>query len=67
MMILQLVNHSTRTPRGIVEDVLIKVGEFIFLVDFVILQIECTGNLEAQIPVILGQPFSSYFKCPDQI
>ena len=29
-MVLQLANHSTRLPRGMLKDVLIKVGEFIF-------------------------------------
>jgi len=35
--IIQLAEHSIRTPRGIIEDVLIKVCEFIFSVDFVVL------------------------------
>jgi len=56
-MILQLDNRSTRTPRGVVEDVLIKVGEFMCFVDFVVLETESIGNPEAQIPVILARPF----------
>ena len=55
--ILQLADHSTRAPRGIVEDVLIKVGEFIYPVDFVVLETESVANSEIQIPVILGRPF----------
>ncbi|XP_039129025.1 uncharacterized protein LOC120265206 [Dioscorea cayenensis subsp. rotundata] len=39
-MTLQLVGHSIRHPRGIVEDVLFKVDKFIFLVDFVILDVD---------------------------
>jgi len=37
-MALELANHSTKLPRGMVKDVLIKVGEFIFSVDFVVLE-----------------------------
>jgi len=37
-MVFQLAEHSTRHPRRIVEDVLIKVNEFIFLVDFISLE-----------------------------
>jgi len=37
-MVLQLADRSTRIPRRMVDDVLIKVGEFIFLVDFVVLE-----------------------------
>lgn len=55
--IFQLANHSTRALKGIVEDVLIKVGEFIYLVDLVVLKTESVVNSETQIPVILGRPF----------
>ena len=55
--ILQLVDHSTRAPKGIVEDVLIKVGEFIYSMDFVVLETESVANSETQIPVIFGRPF----------
>jgi len=33
-MVIQLADRSTRLPRGIVEDMLIRVGEFIYPVDF---------------------------------
>jgi len=56
-IVLQLANKSTRVPRGVVEDVLIKVGEFIFPVDFVVLDTERVPNVESHIPVILGFPF----------
>lgn len=36
-MILQLVDRSIAYPRGILEDVLVKVDKFIFPVDFVVL------------------------------
>ena len=44
-------------PRGIVEDVLTRVGEFIYPVDFVIIKTEKVSNLASQVPVILGHPF----------
>ena len=40
-------------PKGILEDVLIQVGKFIFLVDFVVINIE----EDKQIPFLLGRPF----------
>ena len=55
--ILQLAYRSTRAPKGLVEDVLIKVGEFIYPVDFVLLETESVTNPDAQILVILGRPF----------
>ncbi|XP_022867336.1 uncharacterized protein LOC111387049 [Olea europaea var. sylvestris] len=37
---LQLGDRSIKYPRGVVENVLIKVGKFIFSIDFVVLDIE---------------------------
>ena len=56
-MVIQLADRSTRLPRGIVEDVLIRVGEFIYPVDFVVIKTETVSNFASQIPVILGRPF----------
>jgi len=39
--------------RGTVEDVLVKVDKFIFLADFIILDMEEDGD----VPIILGCPF----------
>ncbi|KAL8103781.1 hypothetical protein AgCh_028106 [Apium graveolens] len=52
-MTLQLVDRSITYPRGIVEDVLVKVEKIIFLVNFVILDFE----EDKKIPIILGRPF----------
>ena len=46
-----------KIPRGIVEDVLIKVDAFYFPVDFVVLDTEAALNANTQIHVILGRPF----------
>jgi hypothetical protein len=53
-MTLQLADRSVKVPRGIVEDVLIKVDKFYFPVDFIVLDTEPVHNLGNQIPVILG-------------
>ncbi|XP_017970452.1 PREDICTED: uncharacterized protein LOC108660700 [Theobroma cacao] len=50
---LQLANRSFVYLRGIIEDVLVKVDKFIFLVDFIILDME----EDRQILIILGRPF----------
>ncbi|PKA48168.1 hypothetical protein AXF42_Ash020513 [Apostasia shenzhenica] len=50
---LQLADRSIKYPRGVVEDVLVKVDKFIFPADFVVLDME--EDFEA--PLILGRPF----------
>src|SRR5436189_3457667 len=50
---LQLADRSIVYPRGVIEDVLIKVEHFIFPVDFVVLDMEEDRN----IPLILGRSF----------
>ncbi|XP_074342692.1 uncharacterized protein LOC141680335 [Apium graveolens] len=54
---LQLADRSIKNLKGIVEDVLIKIGNFVFPVDFVVLETEPVKNLKNQIPIILGRPF----------
>ncbi|XP_030923240.1 uncharacterized protein LOC115950136 [Quercus lobata] len=56
-MTLQLADRSVKIPRGIVEDVMIKVDAFYFPVDFVVLDTEPALNASTQIHVILGRPF----------
>ncbi|XP_073030701.1 uncharacterized protein [Primulina eburnea] len=50
---LQLADRSLTYPRGIVEDVLVKVDKFIFPADFVILDME----EDQDSPLIFGRPF----------
>lgn len=52
-MSLQLVDGSIKQLMGIIEDILVKVGSFIYLVDFVVLEME----EEPKYPLILGRPF----------
>ena len=50
---LQMVDRSMAQPEGILEDVLVKVGKFVFPVDFVVMKME----EDTQIPLLLGRPF----------
>ena len=54
---LQLADRSVRKPLGEIEDVLIKVGEFIFPIDFIVLDTAPVINNNEQISIILGRPF----------
>ena len=52
-MSLQLADRSVKLPRGVIEDVLVKVESFIFPIDFVILDMDA----DIEVPLILGRPF----------
>ena len=45
-----------KVQKGEISDVLIQVREFIYLVDFIVLETQPVSNTRAQTPVILGQP-----------
>ncbi|XP_015932395.1 uncharacterized protein LOC107458700 [Arachis duranensis] len=48
-MALQLADRTLKFPHGVVEDLLVKVGEFIFLVDFVVLDMEKDGGHKGEL------------------
>ena len=50
---LQMADRSMTSPKSIIEDVLIKVDKFIFLVDFIVLDME----EDEKVRLILGRPF----------
>ena len=50
---LQLADRSYQHPRGIIQNVLVKVGKFLLPTDFVILDMEEDDS----VPIILGRPF----------
>ncbi|GJZ01867.1 reverse transcriptase domain-containing protein [Tanacetum coccineum] len=52
-MSVRLVDRSFQYPVGIAENMLVKVGKFTFLADFVILEME----EDSKVPLILGRPF----------
>ncbi|XP_070031669.1 uncharacterized protein [Nicotiana tomentosiformis] len=50
---LQLADQSTKRPKGIIENVLVRVDKFVFPVDFIVLEME----KNTEVPLILGRPF----------
>ena len=54
---LSLADRSVKIPKGIVEDVLVKIDKFYYPVDFVVLDIEPISNEPNHVPIILGRPF----------
>jgi hypothetical protein len=57
MVVLQLADRSVKTPKGVVEDVLVQIDKFYYPVDFVILETESVVHANSKIPIILGRPF----------
>ena len=49
---LQMEDRTMAQPEGVLEDVLIKVGKFIFPIDFVLVDVE----EDTQVPLLLGIP-----------
>jgi len=54
---IQLAYRSVKVPKGEITDVLIRIKEFIYPIDFIILETQTVFNLKAQTIVILGRPF----------
>ncbi|GJU38724.1 reverse transcriptase domain-containing protein [Tanacetum coccineum] len=52
-MSIRLADRSFQYPVGIAENMLVEVGKFTFLADFIILKME----EDSKIPLILGRPF----------
>ncbi|PWA85724.1 hypothetical protein CTI12_AA120600 [Artemisia annua] len=52
-MCIELANKSTQYPKGVAKNVLLKIDKFIFLVDFVIIDMK----EDIDIPILLGRPF----------
>ena len=50
---LQMADRIMAKLEGVIEDVLVKVGNFVFPVDFIILDME----EDSQVPLLLGRPF----------
>ncbi|XP_031270520.1 uncharacterized protein LOC116128893 [Pistacia vera] len=55
-VILQLANQSVKMPRGLIEDVFVKVEELYFPVDFLVLDMEYTRSGSMPL-IILKRPF----------
>ena len=54
---LSLADRSIKIPKGIVEDVLVKLDKFYYPVDFVVLDTEQITSGPNHVPIILGRPF----------
>ena len=54
---LSLTDRSVKIPKGIVEDVLVKIDKFYYPVDFVVLDTEPIASEHNHVPIILGRPF----------
>ncbi|GJW60211.1 RNA-directed DNA polymerase, eukaryota [Tanacetum coccineum] len=52
---MELADRTIKHPRGIAENVLVRIGKFIFPIDFVILDIPEDND----VPLILERPFLS--------
>ncbi|GJS94924.1 reverse transcriptase domain-containing protein [Tanacetum coccineum] len=52
-MTLKLADRSITRPKGVVEDVFVKVGKFHFLADFVVVDFDA----DPRVPLIFGRPF----------
>ncbi|XP_016700268.1 uncharacterized protein [Gossypium hirsutum] len=57
-VVIQLVDRSVIYPEGLLEDVLVKVNELVFLTDFYIINIE-DDNSTNSFDIFLGRPFLS--------
>jgi len=55
-VVIQLANHSTVNPAGVLEDVLVRVDKLIFTADFYILDMKDDEGMSST-TIILGRPF----------
>jgi hypothetical protein len=55
---LKMADQRTVTPRGVVENILVKIDDLLIPADFVVLDMkESAKGEENEIPIILGRPF----------
>ncbi|GJS72336.1 reverse transcriptase domain-containing protein [Tanacetum coccineum] len=52
-MTLELADRPAAHPKGVAEDVFVKIGKFYFLADFVVVDYD----VDPRVPLILGRPF----------
>nr|GEW88609.1 RNA-directed DNA polymerase, eukaryota [Tanacetum cinerariifolium] len=52
---IKLADRTIKQPRGIAENMLVRIGKFIFPIDFIILDVP----VDDDVPLILGRPFLS--------
>ncbi|GKC00370.1 putative reverse transcriptase domain-containing protein [Tanacetum coccineum] len=54
-LIVELADRTVKYPKGIAENILVGIGKFTFLIDFIILDMP----EDIKVPLILGRPFLS--------
>ena len=54
---LSLADRSVKIPKGIVEDVLVKLDKFYYPMDFVVVDTKPVAEGTNQVPIILRSPF----------
>ncbi|GJR31609.1 hypothetical protein Tco_1107841 [Tanacetum coccineum] len=60
---IELADWTIKQPRGIAENVLVRIGKFVFPIDFIILDIPEDDD----VPLILERPFLNYgVTCEDE-
>nr|GFC09558.1 hypothetical protein [Tanacetum cinerariifolium] len=52
---VELADMTVKYPKGIDENILVRIGKFVFLIDFIILDMP----EDVKVPLILGRPFLS--------
>ena len=52
-----MADRSVKTPKGVVDDVLVQIDKFYYPVDFLVLETESVVHANSKIPIILGRPF----------
>ncbi|XP_034674270.1 uncharacterized protein LOC117905464 [Vitis riparia] len=57
LITLSLVDRSVKIPTGIIEDVLVQIDKFYYLVDFVVLDTDPNAKETNCVPIILRRPF----------
>ncbi|XP_010242023.1 PREDICTED: uncharacterized protein LOC104586472 [Nelumbo nucifera] len=53
-IVIQLADRSNAYPKGVVEDILVKVNDLVFSADFYVLDMD---NGDQTTPILLGRPF----------
>jgi hypothetical protein len=57
IVVLQLTDRSVKTPKGVVEDVLVQNDKFYYPIDFLILENEYVVHSNSKTPSIHSRPF----------
>ena len=59
---LQMADRLMAQPKGVLKDLLVKVGKFIFLVDFVVMKMK----EDTQVPLFVRKTLLNNWSCPDR-